>query len=184
MKDDSETLDEVVVVGYGTMRKKDLTGSVVQVRPDKIANENPKTVQDILRGTPGLVVGYGEGDAGAKGGGEMKIRGQRSVYTDGCLLYTSSNCRKIWTGTLGSELLLITSIIKIIIWDNGVVGMILVWVHWATGEHISSTRLTNSWNWDCHTKSLCNTQMDIMIISSHILPRFSSVSRNVKECHR
>lgn len=39
MKDDSETLDEVVVVGYGTMRKKDLTGSVVQVRPDKIANE-------------------------------------------------------------------------------------------------------------------------------------------------
>ncbi len=42
MKDDSETLDEVVVVGYGTMRKKDLTGSVVQVRPDKIANENPK----------------------------------------------------------------------------------------------------------------------------------------------
>ena len=83
MKDDSETLDEVVVVGYGTMRKKDLTGSVVQVRPDKIANENPKTVQDILRGTPGLVVGYGEGDAGAKGGGEMKIRGQRSVYTDG-----------------------------------------------------------------------------------------------------
>ena len=88
------------------------------------------------------------------------------------------------TGTLGSELLLITSIIKIIIWDNGVVGMILVWEHWATGEHISSTRLTNSWNWDCHTKSLCNTQMDIMIISSHILPRFSSVSRNVKECHR
>ena len=83
MKDDSETLDEVVVVGYGTMRKKDLTGSVIQVRPDKIANENPKTVQDILRGTPGLVVGYGEGDAGAKGGGEMKIRGQRSVYTDG-----------------------------------------------------------------------------------------------------
>ena len=29
------------------------------------------------------MVGYGEGDAGAKGGGEMKIRGQRSVYTDG-----------------------------------------------------------------------------------------------------
>ena len=40
MKDDSETLDEVVVVGYGTMRKKDLTGSVIQVRPDKIANES------------------------------------------------------------------------------------------------------------------------------------------------
>jgi TonB-linked SusC/RagA family outer membrane protein len=74
------SLDEVVVVGYGTMRKKDLTGSVIQVLPDRIANENPKTVQDILRGTPGLNVGY---SASAKGGGSLQIRGQRSVYTDG-----------------------------------------------------------------------------------------------------
>jgi TonB-linked SusC/RagA family outer membrane protein len=80
MEEDMKTLDEVVVVGYGTMRKKDLTGSVTQIRPDRIANENPKTVQDILRGTPGLNVGY---DASAKGGGSMQIRGQRSVYTDG-----------------------------------------------------------------------------------------------------
>lgn len=80
LKDDSQALEEVVVVGYGTMRKKDLTGSVVQVRPDKLANENPKTVQDILRGTPGLAVGY---NADAKGGGSLSIRGQRSLYTDG-----------------------------------------------------------------------------------------------------
>lgn len=80
LKDDSQALEEVVVVGYGSMRKKDLTGSVVQVRPDKIANENPQTVQDILRGTPGLAVGY---NADAKGGGSMSIRGQRSLYTDG-----------------------------------------------------------------------------------------------------
>ena len=111
-----------------------------------------------------------------------------TVGINGTLIFINflpvSNCRKIWIGTLGSELLLITSIIRIIIWDNGVVGMILVWVHWATGEHISSTRLTNSWNWDCHTKSLCNMQKGIMITSSRILPRFSSVSRSVKECHR
>lgn len=74
------SFDDVVVVGYGTMKKKDLTGSVVQVRPDRIANENPKTVQDILRGTPGLRVGY---DASAKGGGNLEIRGRRSVYNDG-----------------------------------------------------------------------------------------------------
>lgn len=80
MQEDAHNLNEVVVVGYGTMRKKDLTGSVIQIRPDAIANENPKTVQDILRGTPGLQVGY---DASAKGGGSMEIRGQRSVYTDG-----------------------------------------------------------------------------------------------------
>lgn len=80
MIDNAQALDEVVVVGYGTMRKKDLTGSVIQVRPDNIQNENPKTVQDILRGTPGLSVGY---NASAKGGGTMELRGQRSVYTAG-----------------------------------------------------------------------------------------------------
>lgn len=80
LEEDAKMLDEVVVVGYGTMRKKDLTGSIVQIRPDKIADENPKTVQDILRGTAGLQVGY---DASAKGGGSMQLRGQRSVYTDG-----------------------------------------------------------------------------------------------------
>lgn len=77
---DIKKLEEVVVVGYGTMKKKDLTGSIVQIRPDKLADSNPKTVQDVLRGIPGLSVGY---DASAKGGGSMKIRGQRSVYTDG-----------------------------------------------------------------------------------------------------
>ncbi|MGC4233154.1 MAG: SusC/RagA family TonB-linked outer membrane protein [Niabella sp.] len=76
----SPAMDEVVVIGYGTMRKKDLTGAVVQIRPDNLANENPNTVQDILRGTPGLQVGY---DPSAKGGGSMQIRGQRSVYTAG-----------------------------------------------------------------------------------------------------
>lgn len=80
LSEDAKILDEVVVVGYGTMRKKDLTGSVIQVLPEKIANENPATVQDILRGTAGLRVGL---DNSAKGGGVLMIRGQRSVYTDG-----------------------------------------------------------------------------------------------------
>lgn len=80
LQEDAQQIADVVVVGYGTMRKKDLTGSVVQIRPDKLANENPATVQDLLRGTPGLNVGY---NADAKGGGSMQIRGQRSVYTDG-----------------------------------------------------------------------------------------------------
>lgn len=80
LQDDTETLSEVVVIGYGTARKKDLTGSVIQVRPDRIAAENPSTVQDVLRGTAGLAVGMTND---AKGGGSLQIRGQRSVYTDG-----------------------------------------------------------------------------------------------------
>ncbi|MFT3752244.1 MAG: SusC/RagA family TonB-linked outer membrane protein [Paludibacter sp.] len=80
MAEDSKSLNEVVVVGYGTMRKKDLTGSIAQIRPDKLADENPKTVQDILRGTPGLQVSL---DPSAKGGGSIQLRGQRSLYTAG-----------------------------------------------------------------------------------------------------
>lgn len=77
--EDSKNLSEVVVVGYGTMRKKDLTGSVVQINPNKLADENPATVQDLLRGTPGLQIGY---DASAKGSSaSILLRGQNSLYT-------------------------------------------------------------------------------------------------------
>ncbi len=79
MVEDTEVLDEVVVVGYGTMRKKDLTGSVVQINPAKIADTNPTSVQDVLRGTPGLQIGY---DASAKGSSaSIQLRGQNSLGT-------------------------------------------------------------------------------------------------------
>lgn len=45
MEEDTQALDEVVVIGYGTMRKKDLTGSVVQIDPGKIADQNPVSVR-------------------------------------------------------------------------------------------------------------------------------------------
>lgn len=78
LQEDSQTLEEVVVVGYGTMRKKDLTGSVVQINPNKIADQNPGTVQDLLRGTPGLQIGY---DPSAKGGSaSIRLRGTNSLY--------------------------------------------------------------------------------------------------------
>ena len=80
LQEDSEMLDEVVVVGYGTMRKKDLTGSVVQINPSKIADSNPGSVQDVLRGTPGLQIGY---DASAKGSdASIQLRGKNSLGTD------------------------------------------------------------------------------------------------------
>lgn len=72
LQDDAELLEEVVVIGYGSVRKKDLTGAVSQIRPDALANEAPKTVADVLRGTAGLNVGF---DRSAKGGGTMSIRG-------------------------------------------------------------------------------------------------------------
>lgn len=77
LQENVQELEAVVVVGYGTMRKKDLTGSIAQVRPDKLASESPTTIQDVLRsGVPGLNIGV---ETSAKGGGDMQIRGQRSL---------------------------------------------------------------------------------------------------------
>ena len=80
LEEDTKTLEEVVVVGYGSMRKKDLTGSVVQINPTKIADQNPGTVQDLLRGTPGLQICY---SSSAKSEPSIQLRGQNSLYTEG-----------------------------------------------------------------------------------------------------
>lgn len=73
-----EMIDDVIVVGYGTMRKKDLTGSISHIDADKLRNERPTTVQDILRNTaPGLVVA--PSSSSAKEQPSLLIRGQRSL---------------------------------------------------------------------------------------------------------
>ncbi len=71
-------LNDVVVIGYGTATKKDLTGSVAQVKATQLENENPRSVQDILRGNaPGLDVGF---DGSTKGSnGSLQIRGRGSL---------------------------------------------------------------------------------------------------------
>jgi TonB-linked SusC/RagA family outer membrane protein len=70
-------LDEVVVTGYGTRQKKDVTGAVSQVKVTQLENENPPSVQDALRGNvPGVVV---TSSPNAKGGGNLQIRGRASL---------------------------------------------------------------------------------------------------------
>lgn len=80
LEENAQNLNELVVIGYGTARKKDLTGAVVQISPEKLADQNPNTVQDLLRGTPGLQIGY---NPDAKGSASIQLRGQNSLYTDG-----------------------------------------------------------------------------------------------------
>ena len=85
LKELNSQLNEVVVIGYGTVRKKDLTGSVIQIRPEKLANQNPLTVQDVLRGAAGVNVGY---DASANGGGRFF----RSCSREGCRPALPTGC--------------------------------------------------------------------------------------------
>ena len=95
LTDDVKALEEVVVIGYGTQQKKDLTGAVSQVKAAQLENENPNSVQDVLRGNvPGLNVGF---SASAKGGGSLQVRGQNTlsagssplIVVDGIIYYGS-----------------------------------------------------------------------------------------------
>ena len=70
-------LEEVVAIGYGTMKKSDLTGAVSTVKSDQVENEKPQALQDMLRGNiAGLQVGF---STTAKGGGDMEIRGDNTL---------------------------------------------------------------------------------------------------------
>jgi len=81
--EDIKKLEEVVVIGYGTSKKRDLTGAVTSVKAERIENERPQAVQDLLRGNiAGLSVGF---STSAKGGGDLEVRGQNNVRS------TSSN---------------------------------------------------------------------------------------------
>lgn len=77
MEEEAIGLEEVVAIGYGTMRKRDLTGSVGSLKNTDIENEAPKNLQDMLRSNiAGLNVGL---TTTAKGGGGFEIRGQRTL---------------------------------------------------------------------------------------------------------
>ena len=77
LEDDSEFLDEVVVVGYGTVRKKDLTGAVASVGDDAIKD---KPVANIGQALQGKVSGVHIVDNGAPGENvSIKIRGLGTI---------------------------------------------------------------------------------------------------------
>jgi TonB-dependent SusC/RagA subfamily outer membrane receptor len=74
MKTDVSQLDEVVVIGYGTVKKKDLTGAVSMVEAKTINNLKPVKVEQALQGTmSGVSVSEQSGAPGA--GLDIRIRG-------------------------------------------------------------------------------------------------------------
>ena len=77
MQANAENLDEVVVVGYGTQKRKDLTGSVASVQAEKLEKEAPRSIQDLLRGNAaGIVIGQGNS---AKGDADLLVRGKGTL---------------------------------------------------------------------------------------------------------
>ena len=78
LHEDNEFLDEVVVIGYGTVKKSDLTGSVATVKADEVNKGVITTPADLLRGkSAGVVVTAGSGMPGS--GATIRIRGGSSI---------------------------------------------------------------------------------------------------------
>lgn len=102
MKDDTQSLDEVVVVAYGTARKGDLTGALTTMRPD--ANEAAKAVSidNLLEGkVAGLVVSTASSNPGAAS--SITIRGASSLRGDNQPLYVIDNIPQASTGEFSSS---------------------------------------------------------------------------------
>lgn len=78
LEEDNKTLDEVVVIGYGTVKKRDLTGSVASIKQDDIVAIPTSNALESLQGkVAGLDMTKSSGQAGA--GVSYTIRGNRSL---------------------------------------------------------------------------------------------------------
>jgi TonB-dependent starch-binding outer membrane protein SusC len=86
LKESIQALDEVVVVGYGTMKKSDLTGSVASVKSDDILEtKSTSFVQGLEGRVSGVQVVGGSGAPGAES--DIRIRGAVSINADSKPLY-------------------------------------------------------------------------------------------------
>ncbi|HEX7844905.1 MAG TPA: SusC/RagA family TonB-linked outer membrane protein, partial [Chitinophagaceae bacterium] len=82
----NSSLGEVIVVGYGTQRKKDVTGAISKVTGDKINSIPVPSFEAALQGkAPGVQVIQGNGLAGS--GSVIRIRGIGSISASGDPLY-------------------------------------------------------------------------------------------------
>ena len=78
LAEDAEFLDEVVVIGYGTVKKSDMTGSVSAVKADQLNKGVATSPTSLLQGkSAGVVVTAGDGQPGS--GNTIRIRGGSSL---------------------------------------------------------------------------------------------------------
>nr|WP_228117661.1 TonB-dependent receptor [Segatella copri] len=78
LEEDTEALEEVVVVGYGTQKKESLTGAMANIKGEKLKDITSATVENMLNGkVSGVYVAPGSGRPGSTGA--IIIRGQTSI---------------------------------------------------------------------------------------------------------
>ena len=78
LHEDTLFLDDVVVIGYGTVKKEDMTGSVTAIKSEELNRGAVVSTQDMMKGkVPGLQIIPGDGGPGS--GSTIRIRGAASL---------------------------------------------------------------------------------------------------------
>lgn len=78
LEDDAQLLEDVVVIGYGSVKKSDLSGSVVAIKAEEMNKGAVTSPQELIMGKiPGLSVSQGDGGPGS--GSTIRIRGGASL---------------------------------------------------------------------------------------------------------
>lgn len=130
---DAETLEEVVVIGYGVQRKKDLTGSVSQVGGDELQNLPAARVDNMLQGrAAGVQVSQISGEPGAattiriRGGNSIQGNNEPLWVIDGVIVGTDYNLSNLNTNDIESIDILKDAVAVSIYGTRGANGVILV----------------------------------------------------------
>lgn len=79
IEEDTEKLDEVVVIGYGVVRKKDLTGSVAAVKGDDLAARKTTQLSTALQGAVAGVLVTRDNNSPGASAGSIKVRGVTTI---------------------------------------------------------------------------------------------------------
>ena len=86
LQEDTKTLDEVVVVGYGTMKKSDISGAVTTVNQEAVMRRVPQNIGQALQGAAaGVIVTQQDGAPDANAA--IRIRGVGTINGDASPLY-------------------------------------------------------------------------------------------------
>lgn len=103
-----QSMDQVVVVGYGKQKKRDLTGSVGSIKSEEISRTKVPTFQEAIQGkVAGVQISSASGEPGAAA--NISIRGANSIYASSNPLYVidgvqyDANSSEMVTANIGNK---------------------------------------------------------------------------------
>lgn len=151
---DNKALEELVVVGYGTQKKVNLTGAVTQVQAKDLENRPLNNMSQILQGmVPNLNITFSTGQPGQ--GGNLNVRGETSINGGGPLVLIDGipgDINRINPSDVETVSVLKDAAASAIYGARGAFGVILVTTKTAKSGK-TTVSYTNNFGWSTPTVS-------------------------------